>query len=846
MKSPAGAHGSWRSIVRQMGRVRAAWPLLFIVVPICAHSATITYEHDPATGRLERAIYDDGTIVDYDYDDNGNRTRATVTPGVDNVAPGVPANVTATPVSQTQVDLTWAASLDNRAVTGYRLQRCTGASCTNFVQISMPTATTHSDTGLAAGTTYRYRLNAYDAAANESAFSTPVDVTTLDTVAPSAPGAPTFSNIAMNSATASWTAATDNVAVTGYRYRLNAGAWITLGNVTSVNVTGLAAVTSYTFDVQARDGAGNWGDSASGSFTTIDTEAPLAPGSPSFSNLTQTSATANWTAASDNIGVTGYQYRLNAGTWQTLGNVTSVDLTGLSAAVAYAFDVRARDAAGNFGPASSGSFQISDATPPGAPGTPTFDNLTMTSATAHWMAASDNVGVISYEYRVNTGTWQPLSNVTSVGLTGLSPATAYTFEVRAKDGANNVGSASSASFTTPDTAAPGAPGAPTFTNLAQTSATANWTAATDNVAVTGYQWRINAGAWQTLGNVLMVNITGLTVVTSYTFDVRARDAAGNWGNPSSGTFTTPDTTPPGAPGTPAFSNVTMTSATASWGAASDNVAVTGYRYRLNGGGWNTLSNVTSVNLTGLSVVTNYTFEVQARDGYGNWGASASASFTTPDTQAPGAPGTPGFSSITTSSATASWSAASDNVGVTGYDYRLNGGSWQTLGNVSSVGLTGLASGTGYTFEVRARDAAGNAGSASSGSFTTLATITIADRTVHTQQSGGTTASYILTAAGDIGISQPKSPTAVDVGDWLSPKLGMSGFEARATLTNGTCSSGPIGTWVSLGSNQSWTTTIAGQIGSSKACVFTLEIRHSSNPSVIMGSANITVAAANAP
>jgi chitodextrinase len=817
-------------------------------VPISAHAATITYEHDPATGRIQRAIYDDGTIVVYNYDDNGNRTRATVTPGVDTTAPEVPTGLTATPISMTQVNLSWADSIDNRAVTGYRLQRCAGTNCTSYAQIATTTTTTYQDTGRSAGSTYRYRVSAYDAAGNASAYSAPFNVTTLDTVPPSAPGTPIFSNIAMNSATASWPAATDNAAVTGYQYRLNSGSWITLGNVQSVNLTGLTAVRTYTFEVRAKDKANNAGPSSSGSFTTIDTAAPTAPGAPTFSNLTATSATVNWTAATDNIGVTGYRYRLNAGAWQTLGNVTTVNLTALSSSVTYAFEVQARDAAGNFGAASSGSFQLSDATPPSAPGTPTFTNLTMTSATANWAAATDNVDVTSYEYRFNSGGWQPLGEVLTVPLTGLSPATTYSFEVRARDGANNIGPASSESFTTPDTAVPSAPGTPTFTNLTQTSATASWTAATDNVGVTGYQWRVNGGTWQTLGNVLTVNIPGLTVVTSYTFDVRARDAAGNWGNASSGTFTTPDTSPPSAPGTPTFSNVAMTSATASWGAASDNVGVTGYRYRLNGSGWTELGNVTSVNLAPLTVVTNYTFELQARDGYGNWGNSASGSFTTPDTQAPGAPGTPGFSSITTSSATASWGAASDNVGVTGYEYRLNGGSWVGVGNVSSFALPGLSSGSSYTFDVRARDAAGNAGAASSGSFSTLATITISDRTVQTQQSGGTTASFVLTSGGDIGASQQRSPTAIDVGDWLAPKVGMSGFEALATLSdNTTCSSGPIGTWVNLGTNVSWTSTYSGGfMGGSKACVFILQIRHVSNQAVILGSAKIVVVAVNAP
>src|SRR5712671_1623058 len=87
-------------------------------------------------------------------------TRATP---ADTTAPSVPAGLTATPVSTTQINLSWGASTDNVAVTGYQVDRCTGASCTSFAQIATPTTTTFNDTGRTASTTYRYRVRARDA-----------------------------------------------------------------------------------------------------------------------------------------------------------------------------------------------------------------------------------------------------------------------------------------------------------------------------------------------------------------------------------------------------------------------------------------------------------------------------------------------------------------------------------------------------------------------------------------------------------------------------------------------------------------------------------------------------------
>ncbi|MFZ2508163.1 MAG: fibronectin type III domain-containing protein, partial [Steroidobacteraceae bacterium] len=283
-------------------------------------------------------------------------------------------------------------------------------------------------------------------------------------VPPSAPGTPTFSNITFNSATANWTAATDNVGVTGYDYSLDGLGWTSIGNVLTVNLSGLTPSTLYTFYVRARDFSGNIGPASSNSFTTDDpppeSEPPTAPGIPAITDVTHNGATATWTAATDNIGVTGYDYSLDGLAWTSIGNVLTVDLTGLlTPSTLYTFQVRARDFAGNIGPAeSSAPFTTDppppDSEPPTAPGTPTFANITMTTATADWTAATDNVGVTGYEYSLDGFTWTPIGVVLSTGLSGLTHSTTYTFQVRAMDAAGNVGPDSSAQFTTAGPANP--------------------------------------------------------------------------------------------------------------------------------------------------------------------------------------------------------------------------------------------------------------------------------------------------------------------------------------------------------------------------------------------------------
>src|SRR4029079_17760108 len=96
---------------------------------------------------------------------------ATTPAALDTTAPSARTGLTATAISTTRIDLGWTASTDNVGVTGYRVERCAGATCTNFAQVGTPTGTSFSDTGLPANTTYRYRVRAVDAAGNLSAYS---------------------------------------------------------------------------------------------------------------------------------------------------------------------------------------------------------------------------------------------------------------------------------------------------------------------------------------------------------------------------------------------------------------------------------------------------------------------------------------------------------------------------------------------------------------------------------------------------------------------------------------------------------------------------------------------------
>ena len=98
-----------------------------------------------------------------------------------------------TVVSSTQINLTWTASTDNVAVTGYLVERCAGAGCTDFAQVGTPATDQLQRHRPDASTSYSYRVRATDAANNSSAYSATATATTQappDTQPPTAPGTP--------------------------------------------------------------------------------------------------------------------------------------------------------------------------------------------------------------------------------------------------------------------------------------------------------------------------------------------------------------------------------------------------------------------------------------------------------------------------------------------------------------------------------------------------------------------------------------------------------------------------------------------------------------------------------
>ncbi|WP_027394297.1 fibronectin type III domain-containing protein [Aquimarina latercula] len=173
--------------------------------------------------------------------------------------------------------------------------------------------------------------------------------------------------------------------------------------------------------------------------STGDTQAPTAPTSLAASDITETTLTLSWNAATDNVGVTAYDVYQGS---TILGEVTgtTANVTGLTASTAYQFSVKAKDAAGNES-AFSNTIDVTtadapDTQAPTAPSGLSASNIEETTLTLSWNAATDNVGVTAYDVYQGSTVLGEVTGTTA-NVTGLTADTTYQFSVKAKDAAGN-------------------------------------------------------------------------------------------------------------------------------------------------------------------------------------------------------------------------------------------------------------------------------------------------------------------------------------------------------------------------------------------------------------------------
>ncbi len=332
---------------------------------------------------------------------------------------------------------------------------------------------------------------------------------------------------------------------------------------------------------------------------------------------------------------------------------------------------------------------------------------------------------VDYGTSASYGSTTPVNSamVTShqVGLTSLKTATLYHYRVRSTD-ASNVSAASgdmtfaTAGDTTPPTVSITSPAA----NATLSGTVSLVASATDNVAVANVQFKVdsaNVGAAVTTVPYSYSLSTNTLSNGNHVVTAVATDTAGNTATSAGVTVKVSNT----ATAAPSITSLNPTS-----GLVGASVTITGANFGTTQGTSTVKFNGTAATPTSWSA-TSIVARVPAGATTGSvvvtvgGVASNAMSFTVQaDTTAPTVPTGLTATAISSSQINLSWTASTDNVGVTGYNiYRGGTKIGTSLG--ATYQDTGLAASTSYSYTVAAFDAAGNTSAQSAGaSATTLA------------------------------------------------------------------------------------------------------------------------------
>lgn len=650
----------------------------------------------------------------------------TVAPA-DEVPPTVPSSLSVVDKTATSAVLHWEPATDNMGVVaGYYIYESGALIATptyfvttdisNYPEGFVPAPTSFYLQNLTPGKTYTFSVAAFDPYANVSGQSNAVPVTLdQDTTPPIPPMGLECTSRSATSVELSWSGAPDNHGTAAYDVYKD-GIFVASTTGTQYTIGSLTENGTYTLGVISRDAAGNVSQPAQITVST-DVTAPDAPDGIIDTNKTETSFKLAWNTATDNLGVVSYEVFKDGEKIATVSSaqhsaVGGYAVTGLKPNTAYVFTVKAKDAAGNVSPAST-ELTVTAVQDSIAPTTPTGLKVTNTASSqlrVTWSPATDNVAVNGYEIYKNgilaatiAGTAYSDSNV----LDGVT----YLYTVRAVDTSGNLSSAAELQVVA-DFTRPGSPQNLEVMDIGETTVNLKWNSASDNAGIAAYKvYNGSTEVASVVGAVYSYVVNGLAPFSTYTFKVKAVDVGGNESDFAIREVKTIDTHAPGKPSNLRALGVTTSSVTLAWDAATDNVGVKAYDLY---NGDSVLSTVygTTYDVTGLIRGSIYVFKLVAIDESGNRSDDTVLTVRTgdiPDTTAPvwtNAALT--ASAVTQTGLTLTWTAASDNTGVTEYKICQDSSPIGTVsGSVYSYEVTGLTASTLYTFKVEARDASGN-------------------------------------------------------------------------------------------------------------------------------------------
>jgi fibronectin type 3 domain-containing protein len=569
-------------------------------------------------------------------------------PPPDQSPPTAPAGVSAHAVAA-RVEVTWSPATDDRGVVGYRVER-------DGVALATVVGTSYSDASVVPGSTYSYAVRALDAAGNASPDGTAATITT-----------PAASPVIYAE---TWPGA-------------DGSAW---PGVWTTTTAGGGAV-----DTRAGAGAMTVGTTSGSNARAVLGAGDAVADADVVTRFRWSTTTATSYASLYLRGSGGWQngYRPSTG--------YGVQLTSSSTTVAVQRNV--------------GGVLTTLATPVGLARTtaPQWVRFRVEGSTLRLRTWLDGTT------EPTTWTWSGTDTaVTAPGRLHLSVNRSSTSTAAQTVSLDDlVVSAPGPVAPPPDTAPPSQPSSVTaVADDDEIETVISWLPSTDDVGVVGYE--VLRDGVPLAGTVAASPWFDVTVQPggTYAYAVRAFDAAGNRSVASPPVEVTvpaaPDTSAPTAPVGLTATATSSTSVALGWTASLDDVAVVAYDVLRDGVVMATVSTTTATDTT-ASPGEAHTYAVRARDAAGNTSdPSEPATVTMPagDAGPPTVPTDLVASAISGTSVQLVWTAATDDTAVTAYDVLRDGALLVSVPATQHVDLSALPA-TGYTYAVRARDAAGN-------------------------------------------------------------------------------------------------------------------------------------------
>ena len=292
----------------------------------------------------------------------------------------------------------------------------------------------------------------------------------------------------------------------------------------------------------------------------------------------------------------------------------------MTVATAYTFTVTATNSAGTSVPSAATNQIVSDAVAPGAPTIGVATKLTSVSARIAFTPPASNGGaaISTYTVKSTPGNIVASGSTSPITITGLTPATAYTFTVTATNFVGeSINSQATNSITTDatDVYVPGAPTVGTGTKTGSTTATLAFTAPSSNggAAILGYIGTSTPGNIIATSTTSPITFTGLTPATHYTFKVAAINSVGTGPQSAASNIVNTDTAPPGAPTVGVAAKTGATTATLTFTAptVTNGQTITGYTVSSTPIGGSGAGATSPILITGLTPATAYTFKIRA-------------------------------------------------------------------------------------------------------------------------------------------------------------------------------------------------------------------------------------------